>query len=100
MTCEGSDVQLQQVPTPAWLPANIRIRQWNMFDPPPVDMVGRFDLVHARLISICIKDGDPTPLIENFKRLLSKCKHTAPYIPFFSNDHERTRRMASVGRDR
>ena len=70
--CEGFDLQLEQAPPAAWLPNNVTLYKWNIYDAPPSDLIERYDIVHVRLISIVIKDGDPTPIVRNLKQLLSE----------------------------
>jgi hydrogenase maturation factor len=42
-----------------------------MFTSVPDDLVGQFDVVHVRLVTLVIKDDDAAPLIANLHRLLS-----------------------------
>jgi len=67
---EGFDISLTQCPVRAWLPDNIKLHKWDMFTEPPEDLVGRFDIVHIRLVTLVIKDNNPVPLITNLRKLL------------------------------
>lgn len=72
VTFHGFDINLAQCPVADNLPANVKISQWDMFKPPPEELVGTFDVVHLRLVTLVIKDNDPSTLLENVAKLLSK----------------------------
>ncbi|KAI9878027.1 MAG: hypothetical protein M1830_002147 [Pleopsidium flavum] len=67
---DGFDISLAQTPTPKWLPPNIKLHQWDMFTDPPAELVGQFDIVHVRLITLVIKDNNALPVINNLRKLL------------------------------
>ncbi|GAM87321.1 hypothetical protein ANO11243_053440 [Dothideomycetidae sp. 11243] len=67
----GFDISLDQVGPSPWLPANIRMHIWNIFEEPPAQFVGYFDIVHVRLITVVIKQNDPRPALKNLWKLLS-----------------------------
>ena len=69
--CTGFDVSLAQSPSPEWLPSNVRMRQWDIFQPPPTEFVGSFDVVHVRHIHLVIRNNDVVPIIRNLRALLS-----------------------------
>ena len=71
---EGFDIDLGQCPAAPWTPPNVKFREWDMFSPPPEDLIGRFDVVHIRLVMLVIKDNNPLPLLANLRKLLSRCK--------------------------
>ncbi|XXH01550.1 hypothetical protein Hte_007910 [Hypoxylon texense] len=48
----GFDSSLDQVGPRPWLPANIRMHTWNIFEEPPSQFMGYFDVVHVRLITV------------------------------------------------
>ena len=66
----GFDLSLAQCPPIQWLPGNIQLQQWNLFDEPAVEMLGRYDVVHTRLIFTVVQDEDARPIIRNLMRLL------------------------------
>lgn len=66
----GFDISLDQVGPSPWLPANIRMHIWNIFEEPPAQFVGYFDIVHVRLITVVIKQNDPRPALKNLWKLL------------------------------
>lgn len=52
---------------------------WNFFDPVPDKYVGRFDVVHVRLIVGAVIKKDKDPVVKNLVKLLSKfslCPHS------------------------
>jgi SAM-dependent methyltransferase len=66
----GLDIDLSKAPPKEWLPSNLSLRQWNLFEEVPEDLLGKFDLVHVRLVVLVIENGDPTPLLRNIMKLL------------------------------
>lgn len=73
-TCqvEASDVSLNLCPPDAVLPPNVRVRRWNFFDPVPQEWIGKFDVVHVRLIVPVFPDRkDPSPVLERLVTMLS-----------------------------
>ncbi|KAG8526454.1 uncharacterized protein KY384_000047 [Bacidia gigantensis] len=70
-TLDGFDVSLAQCPPAEWLPKNIHLREWNLFDEPGQDMLGRYDVVHVRLIFTIVRDEeDARRIVANLMRLL------------------------------
>ncbi|MCJ1453327.1 hypothetical protein MMC28_003674 [Mycoblastus sanguinarius] len=67
---DGLDIDLTQAPHRQWLPPNIKLRQWNIFDEVPSDLVGKYDILHVRLLLLVIEQGDPRPVIRNFLKML------------------------------
>ncbi|KAJ5622635.1 hypothetical protein N7528_005867 [Penicillium herquei] len=66
----GFDISLDQVGPKAWLPANIHMHVWNIFEDVPDEFVGFFDIVHVRLITVVVKNNDPRPILANLRKLL------------------------------
>ncbi|KAK5636175.1 hypothetical protein RRF57_011887 [Xylaria bambusicola] len=52
------------------LPSNITLRQADMYEPFPNDLLGRFDVVNVRLIIFALKEGQGTDLVRNLMTLL------------------------------
>ena len=66
----GVDIDITQAPPRQWLPSNIAFRSWNMYNEIPEDMLGKFDLVHCRLLVLAVKNSDPKPILETLQKLL------------------------------
>ncbi|KAI1126287.1 hypothetical protein F5Y10DRAFT_293938 [Nemania abortiva] len=71
-SCEfhGFDISLDQVGPKAWLPTNIRMHTWDIFEEPPPHFIEFFDVVHVRLITVVVKNNDPRPILANLTKLL------------------------------
>ncbi|KAL9110492.1 MAG: hypothetical protein Q9227_005036 [Pyrenula ochraceoflavens] len=68
---DAFDVDLSQAPHPQWLSSNISLRQWNMFENPPEDVVGKYDFIHTRLLVGVIHGRDRArTAIHNLLKLL------------------------------
>ncbi|KAL9122036.1 MAG: hypothetical protein Q9187_001413 [Circinaria calcarea] len=67
---DGMDITLSQAPPKEWLPSNIRMRTWNMFEAVPENLIGQFDIVHVRLVLLVIPDNNPVPVIQNLATML------------------------------
>ncbi|KAH8164582.1 hypothetical protein CIB48_g3668 [Xylaria polymorpha] len=66
----GFDISLDQVGPKPWLPANIHMHIWNIFEEPPPQFLGYFDIVHVRLLTVVVKNNDPCPILKNLAKLL------------------------------
>jgi len=66
---EGFDVALDQCPPTYFMPG-IRLGTWNVFEEPPEDLIGKYDIVHIRLVVFVVKNNDPRPIIKNLMKLL------------------------------
>ncbi|KAI0007837.1 hypothetical protein F4779DRAFT_628892 [Xylariaceae sp. FL0662B] len=66
----GFDISLDQVGPKPWLPPNIHMHTWNIFEEPPLKFVGYFDIVHVRLITVVVKNNSPLPVLANLTKLL------------------------------
>lgn len=80
-TVQGFDIDLGQCPPADSFPPNVHISKWDMFSPPPPDLIGTFDVVHIRLVTLVIKDNDPTTVIANVAQLLSMFLQTKKSLP-------------------
>lgn len=54
----------------------MHMHTWNLFEEPPPEFVGYFDVVHVRLITVVVKNNDPRPVLENLSKLLSRFPHS------------------------
>ena len=70
VSLDGMDISLVQAPPTAWLPPNVSLREWDLFSPVPADLVGKFDVVHIRLVLLVIQNNDAAPAIRNLAALL------------------------------
>lgn len=70
MEFHGFDISLDQVVAQPWLPSNMHMHTWNLFEEPPDEFKGYFDVVHVRLITVVVRNDDPRPLLENLTKLL------------------------------
>ncbi|KAL6714399.1 hypothetical protein ACLMJK_007822 [Lecanora helva] len=68
--CDGFDISLQQAPQQTWLPDNVTMRTWDIYEPPPQDLVGKYDIVHIRLIALAVPNKDVTQVVKNASLLL------------------------------
>ena len=53
------------------MPRNINFSVFDATAPPPQDLVGKYDIVHVRLLACAVRNGDPTPFLKNIVFLLS-----------------------------
>ena len=66
----GFDINLTQAPPREWLPSNVTLVQWNIFDAVPEDMCGRFDVIHVRLLILVVENSDPSNIIRSLVKML------------------------------
>ncbi|KAI0547521.1 hypothetical protein F4679DRAFT_586395 [Xylaria curta] len=66
----GIDFDTSKFPSASDLPPNITLRQANMFESFPNDLVGKFDVVNVRLIVFALKEGCGIELVRNLMTLL------------------------------
>ena len=67
---DGFDIDLTQAPHQQWLPSNVNLRPWNIFDDVPSDVMGKYDIVHVRLLALVIEQGDPRSVLRNLLVML------------------------------
>ncbi|KAI0410861.1 hypothetical protein F5X98DRAFT_381321 [Xylaria grammica] len=72
MSCEfhSFDISLDQASPTAWLPSNIHMHAWDIFEDPPLQFRPFFDIVHVRLITPVVKTKDPLPVLVNLTKRL------------------------------
>ena len=68
--CDGFDISLDQAPPTAWLPSSVSLRKWDLYEPPPAELIRAYDIVHVRLLGIVVRDKDPVPILKNMAMLL------------------------------
>jgi SAM-dependent methyltransferase len=69
-TLDGYDIDLSNTPPTQWLPQTLTLHNWNLFDPVPDHLVGKYDIIHLRLLILVVQNSDPVPVIRNVSRLL------------------------------
>lgn len=62
-------MDVSQAPPKEWLPSNVTIRQWNVFDEVPEELIEQYDIVHLKLLVFVVK-GDPVPILRNLLKML------------------------------
>ena len=67
---DGLDITLSQAPPKQWLPPNISMREWSIFEDVPGDLVGKFDIVHVRLLLLVIPDDNAVPVVQRLAKML------------------------------
>ncbi|KAF1979250.1 hypothetical protein BU23DRAFT_586541 [Bimuria novae-zelandiae CBS 107.79] len=66
----GFDLDLSQAPNPGWLPPQINLKKWNIFELVHPDYWGKFDIVHVRLLVMVLTGKDKTQFIDALLMLL------------------------------
>ncbi|KAJ5834674.1 S-adenosyl-L-methionine-dependent methyltransferase [Penicillium robsamsonii] len=68
----GFDISGEQYPAPGFLPSNVSLRYLDILKEIPSEYVGKYDVVHARLLVQVVNQagGDARPIIQNFLKLL------------------------------
>ncbi|KAM5458158.1 hypothetical protein MaudCBS49596_000070 [Microsporum audouinii] len=67
---DGFDISLANAPQQQWWPRNVTLHQWNVFDDVPDEMIGKYDVVHLRLLILVVENSDPRPIIQNVYKML------------------------------
>lgn len=68
---EGLDIALHQVPAKHLLPGNVNFKRLDLLEEVPEELVGRYDLVHARFLLGIVQNDDPVPLLGKLLKMLS-----------------------------
>lgn len=68
---EGFDISPVGYPPEAWLPSNVKLGLWNVFDEPPKVLHDKYDVVHIRLFLVVIDDNDPSSILKHCLKILS-----------------------------
>lgn len=66
----GFDIDTSQAPPKQWLPSNIKLETWNIFDHVPEKMIGIYDVVHVRLLVLVVHRNDIKNVIRKLLRML------------------------------
>ncbi|KNB08941.1 hypothetical protein FOXG_09627 [Fusarium oxysporum f. sp. lycopersici 4287] len=67
---DGFDIDDSKFFPPSELPSNIKLSLGDVFEPIPENLVGKYDLVHVRLLMVALKAGDWVPVAKNLQSLL------------------------------
>lgn len=67
---DGLDLDLTRAPHRRWLPPNINLGHWDMFGEVPPELLGKYDLVHIRLLILVLSGVDLSKPLANFLKLL------------------------------
>ncbi|KAF2791437.1 UMTA methyltransferase family protein, partial [Melanomma pulvis-pyrius CBS 109.77] len=67
---DGFDIALDQCPPKNFFPRVRKLGTWDIFDDPPEEMQGWYDIVHVRLVIFVVKNNDPRVIIRNLMKLL------------------------------
>jgi SAM-dependent methyltransferase len=68
-TFDGFDNDISQAPHKKWLPPNVSIRHWDIFQDPPQDALAKYDFIHVRLLVMVI-EGNPEVVVRNISKML------------------------------
>lgn len=72
LSLKGYDISPDLFPPKAWLPKQLEFDTSNLLTEPPLELQGKFDVVHLRLLISVVKDGNPRKIIRHLHKLLSK----------------------------
>ncbi|KAI2602805.1 S-adenosyl-L-methionine-dependent methyltransferase [Hypoxylon sp. NC1633] len=67
---DGLDISLHAMPPKEWLPPNITLRQWDIKGDVPDDLVGVYDVVHARNFVFVVKNDEIEHVLANMMKIL------------------------------
>lgn len=66
----GFDISLSQAPPRAWLPRNLELREWDIFTPVPDDCLGKYDVVHVRLLLLVLTPANVRAVVRRLGQML------------------------------
>ena len=69
---DGFDICDSQFRSDISRPSNVNFVLWDVRQPPPESLHGKYDVVNLRLFLAVVENDDPTPMLEHAKLLLSK----------------------------
>lgn len=79
---DGFDISAAQYPPSALLPSNVKLDILDIFQPIPQNLRWQYDVIHASLLCLVIRDGDPRSVLENLLTLLKP----GGYVQWKEND--------------
>jgi hypothetical protein len=71
---DGFDINLSQGPPAAWLPPAVSVSKLDLFEDPPEELVGRYDVVHVSLVVCFVDDSRIKDVVRRLMMMLSKMK--------------------------
>ena len=71
-TLNRLDISSHQFPVQEWLPESNSLDTFDIYSNVPRDLMGKYDVVHIRLLLCAVKDNDPRPLLNTVLKMLSK----------------------------
>lgn len=60
---DGFDIDLTLAPHRLSLSQNTSLRYWNIYNDVPIDMVGKYDFVHVRLLILVVENSDTSRIV-------------------------------------
>lgn len=69
---DGFDINLSQGPPPAWLPEAVSVSKLDIFQDPPGELVGTYDIVHVSLVVCFVNESQIKDVVRRLSMLLSK----------------------------
>jgi len=69
---DGYDISSAHFPLKHEFPENVTLGVMDSFAPVPEHLIGQYEVVHCRGFMLHVANGDPGPLLENIKTMLSK----------------------------
>ncbi|EAW12306.1 class I SAM-dependent methyltransferase [Aspergillus clavatus NRRL 1] len=69
-TLDGFDLFVSKFPPSQWLPNNVTLSALDILGPVPEHLVGKYDVIHLRLLILVVENSDPTSIIQNVHRML------------------------------
>lgn len=69
---DGFDINLSQGPPRPWLPRAVSVSKLDLFQDPPDELVGKYDIVHVSLVVCFVDDSQVKDVVRRLSMLLSK----------------------------
>ncbi|GLB20271.1 hypothetical protein AtubIFM61612_010198 [Aspergillus tubingensis] len=71
---DGLDVSFDAAPRREWLPQNVTLQYWDIKSPVPEHLVGAYDLVNVRYLTVVLRNSEIKDALNNLSRLLINLK--------------------------
>lgn len=72
---DGFDISSSQFPDPATIPKNMTFREQDLLQPFPEEFLGKYDVVHIRLMCFALNGDEWGQAVKRLVALLSMCLH-------------------------